>query len=222
MLDRAVLLLRLEGPLQSWGERARWDIRDTADRPTKSGVMGMVGCALGYPRNDPRLALLQDGVTFGVRVDRAGSRMVDYHTVRGEIPSADGKRKGTPEEPYTIVSRRAYLQDASFLVGLEGPRALLEVCENGLRRPRWPYYLGRRSCPPSCSVLVGLLDGVSLRDALRATCPGGVADPAVGMFLETPGGEVSVRDRSLGRPAREYVLTRYQQVLAEGSERVPD
>ncbi|MGC8879968.1 MAG: CRISPR-associated protein Cas5, partial [Anaerolineae bacterium] len=28
------LFLRLEGPLQAWGERARWRVRDTAPEPT--------------------------------------------------------------------------------------------------------------------------------------------------------------------------------------------
>ena len=28
-----IMLLRLEGVLQSWGERSRWDHRDTSDAP---------------------------------------------------------------------------------------------------------------------------------------------------------------------------------------------
>ncbi|MFW9879088.1 MAG: CRISPR-associated protein Cas5, partial [Candidatus Thorarchaeota archaeon] len=31
-----LLVLRLEGPLQSWGLRARWDYRDTSTEPSKS------------------------------------------------------------------------------------------------------------------------------------------------------------------------------------------
>lgn len=36
-----ILLLRLEGLLQSWGEHSRWDHRDSSDMPTKSGVIGL-------------------------------------------------------------------------------------------------------------------------------------------------------------------------------------
>ena len=43
-----ILFLRLEGPLQSWGIRSRWDVRETQPEPTKSGVIGLLGCALGY------------------------------------------------------------------------------------------------------------------------------------------------------------------------------
>jgi CRISPR system Cascade subunit CasD len=46
------LFLRLEGPLQSWGERARWDVRDTAPEPTKSGVIGLLACALGLSADE--------------------------------------------------------------------------------------------------------------------------------------------------------------------------
>lgn len=35
-----MLMLRLEGVLQSWGEHSRFDSRDSASMPTKSGVVG--------------------------------------------------------------------------------------------------------------------------------------------------------------------------------------
>ncbi|MGH9433413.1 MAG: CRISPR-associated protein Cas5, partial [Terriglobia bacterium] len=39
------LFLRLEGPLQSWGDQqSKFVIRRTAEAPTKSGVIGML-CA---------------------------------------------------------------------------------------------------------------------------------------------------------------------------------
>ena len=40
------LLLRLAGPLQSWGERSHFNERDTARFPTRSGVIGMLAAAL--------------------------------------------------------------------------------------------------------------------------------------------------------------------------------
>ncbi len=42
------LLLWLEAPLQSWGHDSKFGRRDTLNFPTKSGVMGLVCCALGY------------------------------------------------------------------------------------------------------------------------------------------------------------------------------
>lgn len=214
--DRGVLLLRLQGPLQSWGERSRWDVRDTADLPTKSGVVGMMAAALGWKRGDERIVKLQDQLYFGVRVERAGTRLVDFQTVTGALPSADGKAKGTASHPYTIISPRVYLQDACFLVGLQGARDVLESCQRALEAPRWPYYLGRKSCPPGMPVVVRFCDNEILGDALVGAEPDQRLDNRppewpLRVYVETHDGEISVRDRNLGRPAREYGLTRYHE-----------
>ena len=72
-----LLILRLEGALQSWGERSHWDHRDTAVFPSKSGVVGLLGCAMGLERGDARLAELADALAFAVRADRRGTVMTD-------------------------------------------------------------------------------------------------------------------------------------------------
>lgn len=46
-----VLLLRLAGPLQSWGSAARFARRGTENAPTKSGVLGLLAAAEGRPRD---------------------------------------------------------------------------------------------------------------------------------------------------------------------------
>src|SRR5690554_4641662 len=90
-MGKPVLLLRLEGPLQSWGTRARWDVRDTAREPTRSGIIGLLAAALGYGRGDPRIVDdLEGGLEIGVRVEREGEVLDDYHTVTGFLPTADG------------------------------------------------------------------------------------------------------------------------------------
>ncbi len=54
----------------------------------------------------------------------------------------------------TIVSPRDYLHDAAFLVALASrERGLLERLKESLERPRWPVYLGRKSCVPVRPVL---------------------------------------------------------------------
>ncbi len=40
-------LLWLEAPLQSWGADSRFGRRSTLPFPTRSGIMGLVCCALG-------------------------------------------------------------------------------------------------------------------------------------------------------------------------------
>ena len=161
-----ILLFRLEGPLQSWGERSKWDYRDTADFPSKSGIVGLLSCALGLEREDPEIAELNRQLSVIVRADRTGELITDYHTVSTDmLLNAKGeKRSGAG----TIVSHRGYLQDASFLVGVNGDRALLERLRGALDSPVWPVYLGRKSCVPSVPVTGSLkLEYGSLLEAME-------------------------------------------------------
>lgn len=156
-----LLLLYLDAPMQSWGLRARWDVRDTGDEPSKSGVIGLLGCAFGYPTGDLRLQDLDRRLRMGVRVERPGSKHVDFQTVTGVMRMADGKFKGRPDDPNTIISPRTYIHDASFLVALEGSHEVTEQCVEALRNPKWPIYLGRKACVPSRPVLLELTDRYS-------------------------------------------------------------
>jgi CRISPR system Cascade subunit CasD len=146
------LLLRLVGPMQSWGVQSRFTVRDTGLEPSKSGVVGLLCAALGRPRHEPVADLA--ALRMGVRVDQEGIMARDFHTAMN-ILTAGGKLKGT--EP----SNRYYLADARFLVGLEGDDlALLARLHNALRDPLWPLYLGRKAFVPG--------EPVWLEDGLRA------------------------------------------------------
>lgn len=160
-----ILWFRLEGPLQSWGERSHWDYRDTAQFPSKSGVIGLLACALGWERDDSRIGELSDELTMSVRADRSGELLVDYHTVTAEVLRSAA---GTPRSgSNTIQTYRSYLQDASFLVGLTGSRERLEMLKDALEHPVWVVYLGRKCCVPSVPVLGKITEEYdSLRDAM--------------------------------------------------------
>jgi CRISPR system Cascade subunit CasD len=164
----ALLLLRLEGVLQSWGTRSRWDVRDSADEPTKSGLIGLLGCAFGYARLDPKLEELDKSLKLGLRVENFGYGMTDFQTITGQLPTASGGTKGNTDDPATIISPRTYLQDAAFLAVLGGERTMLERCRAALLSPKWPYYLGRKSCSPSRPVFEALTEEYeSIEDTLR-------------------------------------------------------
>ncbi|MCI2422151.1 type I-E CRISPR-associated protein Cas5/CasD [Saccharopolyspora sp. K220] len=171
--EDAVLLLRLAGPLQSWGDRSSFNRRDTRPEPTKSGVIGLLAAASGRAREDPvdDLAELQ----LGVRVDQPGTLLRDYHTVsdyRGRaLPQAGVSSKGvqklTSPPKHTHVTTRFYLQDAVFLAAAAGPQALLETLDDAVRHPAFPLALGRRSCVPTQPICLGLREG-TLHDVLAA------------------------------------------------------
>lgn len=147
------LLLRLVGPMQSWGITSRFDQRDTGKEPSKSGVIGLLAAALGIDREEnwsemeplTRLAM-------GVRHDRSGIPRRDYQTAGCAAADTIIKADGKPSKD-GVVSHRFYLADAAFLVGLEGDdRRLLERTHAALRDPVWSLALGRKSYVPSESI----------------------------------------------------------------------
>jgi CRISPR system Cascade subunit CasD len=156
----SVLLLRLAGPMQSWGIRSRFSNRDTGLEPSRSGVIGLLCAALGRTR-EQRLDDFQP-LKMAVRVDREGRVMRDYHTAQ-DVRRAD-TTKGTQD---TVLSERFYLADADFLVGLEGERVFLERLDGALQRPLWPLFLGRKSFVPSLPLSEGILEG-ELLEVLRS------------------------------------------------------
>ncbi len=141
--------LRLHGPLQAWGGAAIGDDRPTLPFPTRSGVLGMVAACMGIRRDQQdRLAALAHGTRVHVRVDVAGTPLVDDQTIQ------DHPRASTTRQ--TIQSKRTYLCDASFAaVVLPGPEASVDAISAAIAEPVFAPFLGRRSCVPSSPLLMG-------------------------------------------------------------------
>ncbi len=149
----AALLLKFVAPMQSWGIKSMFTIRDTEKEPTKSGVIGLLAAAFGRKRCDSIEDLA--GLRMGVRVDREGTVFKDYQTVQGVLKASISKEqwlKGRDKDrtggKKDVVSRRYYLSDAAFLVGLEGKRLFLERVYEALLNPRFQLYLGRKGYLP--------------------------------------------------------------------------
>ena len=101
----STLLIPLVGPLQSWSVDARFGERLTLQEPSKSGVIGLLCAALGRDRKEPIDDLVS--MPFGVRVDRPGVLLRDYH------PALEVAAAGTTSRD-TGLSNRWYLADAAF------------------------------------------------------------------------------------------------------------
>lgn len=154
------LLLRLAGPMQSWGTRSMFDQRDTDLEPSKSGVVGLLCAALGVNRLDEERTLELAALKMAVRVDREGTLRRDYQTAHSTSP------RGVVS---TVQTWRYYLADAVFLVALEGDAHLLERTHAALQRPCWALALGRKSYLPSPGVW--LPDGLAPMGRLEALRP---------------------------------------------------
>lgn len=175
------VLLRLSGPLQSYGTTSRWEERATLPRPTKSAVLGLLANALGPGHGPSRFADL----VFSVRCDRPGHLEEDFQTAawrtlrlahragrRGgyhahqllvrrpryphTAPLAPSPASWKPADRGTVMAIKQYVVDASFLVGLSGctPQQTNRIT-TALAQPYGLLYLGRRSCPPSRPILYG-------------------------------------------------------------------
>lgn len=148
----STLLLRLAAPMQAWGSDSRFEVRRTGREPTKSGVIGLLAAALGRSRADSIDDLCQ--LRFGVRVDQEGQLLRDFHTAHQGTKTA-------------YVTQRYYLCDAVFLVGLESEdEEWLQELDRALQSPVYPLFLGRRSCPPTLPLTLGIR-GENLVDALK-------------------------------------------------------
>lgn len=192
MSEIYTLLLRLEGPMQSWGYRSRFDYRDTALEPTRSGVIGLICAAMGIARGEDISRF--DTIRMGVRVDNDEKLERDYHTAGGDhhesreygVIKADGS--GTD----TVVSYRDYLADASFTVGLQSSDLkLLNEIAAALLSPIWILFLGRKAFPLSVPPVVDPEYPVkpgNLEEHLLA------GEPNRRVVLETSDGERSQHD----------------------------
>lgn len=215
------LFLALQGPLQSWGERGRWSVRDSAPFPTKSGIIGLLGCALGWA-DDSRLAELGTALEIGVRADRSGVSLTDYHTITSGVLEASGKiKRNTSKELHTELSWRDYLCDAVFLVAIQGPEELLQRCAEAARQPVWPPYLGRKSCPMARPLYEGSGDYASLHDALERW-PRLISEPADApaepLLAELPapfGQGLRRSDVLVSRSRRHFAYRSVRQVLVD-------
>lgn len=156
------ILLRLAGPLQSWGSESRFTERKTRHEPTKSGVVGLLAAALGRTREQSVDDLAS--LPMAVRVDQPGQYERDFQTAHTRKYDKAERRwvfnKSLP------LSNRYYLSDAVFVAGIEGPGEMLAELADALNAPSFPLYLGRRSCSPSGRVLIGVCDDLDLMDAM--------------------------------------------------------
>jgi CRISPR system Cascade subunit CasD len=183
------VLLRLEGPLQAWGTQGRYSIRDTDSEPSKSGVLGLVGCAMGMVRDDrERLEQLR-ALRMAVRIDRPGRAMRDLHTVGA------GTFRGKPHamwglEGKTVLTHRYYLVDAAFTVALGHTNdEFVERIARSLQDPVWPLFLGRRSCVPSEPVFLALVSA-SPEDALVTAALARGASTRLRLVMDVGAGEL--------------------------------
>lgn len=169
------LLFRLYGSMASWGEIAVGESRHSAAHPSRSALVGLLGAALGLRRDeDAAQQALIDGYRFAVKIESAGTPLRDYHTVqapparRNVVYRTRSQELRNRQVLETLLSTREYRCDALATVAVEALDAarwkLGELAE-ALRRPVFPLYLGRKSCPPALPLAPEVVHAANLREA---------------------------------------------------------
>lgn len=139
-----VLILRLAGPLQSWGVRSRFVRRTTEAMPTKSGLIGLLAAAQGLRRQDPLEELLE--LQLAVRTEQPGTLLRDFHTAHHQVTGVS-----------MPLSERYYWADAVFTAYVSGREEVVEGLSDAVSDPAYPLYLGRRSCVPEGRLRLGVV-----------------------------------------------------------------
>jgi CRISPR system Cascade subunit CasD len=185
MMDKKYILLWIEAPLQAWGADSKFGRRDTLPFPTKSGVLGLVLCAMGAsgPQNE-LLAKLSSGVLQIVSYVRSkpgkdGQARVkggkepllrDFHMVGSGYDDKDIWQKllipKTSEGKPAVgggskMTYRYYLQDACFAAVLEVPADMNDSISNALQNPVYDLYFGRKNCVPAEQIFQGSFESIA-------------------------------------------------------------
>lgn len=153
------ILLKLAGPLQSWGVNSHFETRHTQRYPSKSAIIGILAASLGYRRNEDDKIRRLNELDFAVRIDQPGSELRDYHIAT--------KYKKNGEIDRTYVTNRYYIQDAVFVVALGSKQIeFIEEIEEALKAPYFQTFMGRRSLPLNADFLLQITDK-SVIDSLK-------------------------------------------------------
>jgi CRISPR system Cascade subunit CasD len=173
MMDKKYILLWIEAPLQAWGADSKFGRRDTLPFPTKSGILGLVLCAMGKSGSQNELlARLSPGLLQIASYARSGPGkegqdrvkvireplLRDFHMVGSGYDDKDIWQKmlipKTSEGKAAVgggskMTYRYYLQDSCFAAVLEVPADMADTISDALQNPVYDLYFGRKNCVPA-------------------------------------------------------------------------
>jgi CRISPR system Cascade subunit CasD len=199
------LVFRLAAPLASWGDIAVGEMRPSANRPTRSCLVGLIAACRGIRRENESELRSLDGLRLAYRLDEPGLPLHDYHTIQVPRNERDVRFRTRRDEIgwtgrdslETILSSRVYRSEiraqvvVNRLASAVGKcPALTEIAES-MDQPVFSPYLGRRSCPLALPFLACVVSAPDFVMASRMALQNCVDESSI------DGGRSS-RDFSLG------------------------
>lgn len=176
------LRFHLYGPMAAWGEIAVGEHRHVQSYPSKSALLGLLAAALGIERTqEAQHQALAEDVGCAVLLESRGVPLTDFHTT--QVPKAThckgrffaSRREelaaAKPSDLSTILSRRDYRCDAlaRVVIWVSNPASTYTLASllSALERPRFPLYLGRKSCPLAAPLQAQLCRCATVLEALE-------------------------------------------------------
>ena len=167
------LVFQLYGVLASWGDIAVGEVRPIQKHPSKSSIIGMLAGAFGIKREEEKKHIeiaQQYGIAFCLRWE--GREVRDFHTIQVSDKNHNllsTRKRELDGDKNTILSYRDYRVEAFYQVAIwkKTGKTLfsLEEIKQALEYPKFPLYLGRKSCPLSLPLYPIILSNVSLKQA---------------------------------------------------------
>lgn len=188
----SILYLQLEGPLQSWGSHSKFWRRDTLPFPTRSGVTGLLFCAMGLsgPQRSRLSVLAQlpfEVVQYQQSQQAVSRALTDLQMVGSAYDESDPwemllvPRKSDGKKPKNSgvkMTYRHYLQSAYFAAFIGIPDEWATEVESAMKCPKWDLYLGRKSCAPSSIIFHGIYASMlDAKEAFERELKGRTGDP---------------------------------------------
>lgn len=184
-----ISILRFEAPMMSFGAPIVSEEGLIQPYPALSMMTGLLANALGYDRREAaKHQRLQRAISYAVREDVPGKKIVDYQTVDlgsdhmfAHEKSSNEKsvawttwghldqRAGGDASKETAIRNREYWADAQYTVALHVDILSAKEVEEAFVRPERPLFIGRQPCLPSRRLFQGTVEAMSPTEALRDT-----------------------------------------------------
>jgi len=177
-------ILRFEAPMMSFGAPIVSEEGLIQPFPALSMMTGLLANALGYDHSEAeKHERLQQAISYAVREDVPGEKIVDYQTVDLGSPHMKAttkkdsvawttwghldNRKGGDASEGTAQRNREYWADAVYTVALHVDSLSADEVEEALKRPERPLFIGRKPCLPGKRLFQGTVEAPSPKEALQ-------------------------------------------------------
>lgn len=177
-------ILRFEAPMMSFGAPIVSEEGLIQPFPALSMMTGLLANALGYDRREAeKHERLQQAISYAVREDVPGEKIVDYQTVDLGSPHMKAtsnrdsvawttwghldNRKGSSASKGTAERNREYWANSQYTIALHVDGFSAEEIEEALIRPERPLFIGRKPCLPAGRLFRGTVEAPSPKDALK-------------------------------------------------------